>query len=190
MATPYEAAKEEHLRVLDQIAKEETRRAATVKSLEELEATIGDTMLVETRGPNAEAKAAQELLQARVAVEIRDKSLASLSRQEREARLQIKEAEAAQKFEEAAAAKERLDAHMEKVNAILAQLKECEEGGVYVVKPMPTLERITADGPQEYTWPKSYVMRTEYNRLLARAEGLKVQAAVERQQEKSGGLKR
>ena len=141
--------------------------------------------MLETRGPSAEAKAAQELLQARVAVEIRDKSLSSLKAQEREARLQIKEAEAVQKFEEAAAAKERLDAHMEKVNAILAQLHEFEEGGEYVVKPRPSLQRVMADGPQVYVWPKSYVLRTEYTELLARAEELKVQAAVERQQEKS-----
>lgn len=189
MATPYEAAKEEHLRLLDRIDQETARRAATAATLENLEATIGDTML-ETRGPSAEAKAAQELLQARVAVEIRDKSLSSLKAQEREARLQVKEAEAAQKFKEAAAAKERLDAHMERVDAILAQLKELEEGGIYIVKPRPTLERITADGPQVYTWPKSYILRTEYQDLLARAEELKSQAAVARQQEKSGGLKR
>lgn len=189
MPTPYEAAKEEHLRLLDQIAKEETRRTATAKALEDLEATIGDTML-ETRGPNAEAKVAQELLQARVAVEIRDKSLASLSRQEREARLQVKEAEATQKFAEAAAAKERLDAHMEKIDTLLAQLNALEEGGEYIVKPRPSLQKVMVDGPQVYVWPKSYILRTEYTQLLARAEELKVQAAVERQQEKSGGLKR
>lgn len=161
--------------ILAQKAQQEEQRGQALAKLEDLESTIGDSLLAAKDG-RAATKAGQDLLQARVAVEVIDKTLAALERQEQAERCAIFETQAVGERVRAAATKTMLEAHNNEVANLVSLLGQLE--GEYIPKPPPTLSELIGMGPRPYKVPKSQQMLERIAQHEAAAAKLEQQAAA------------